>query len=160
MNNKGADETARMRRLICAFVVRIWHKTCFLMAWLIYYMRCVHLAFWWKSSISKPGAYTWNTCWNYSKYIKLSLFQEPIWHQPVKHFSLAKTITLKLKSICKKWDIWIYWISKYSIREKIDTSLYNFRWHLPAPTSERKLYWSCTKCSYSSQRPWDQHLVD
>ena len=25
-----------MRRLICAFVVRIWHKTPFLMAWLIY----------------------------------------------------------------------------------------------------------------------------
>ena len=26
MNNKGADQTARMRRLICAFVVHIWHK--------------------------------------------------------------------------------------------------------------------------------------
>ena len=25
-NNKGADQTARMRRLICAFVVRIWQK--------------------------------------------------------------------------------------------------------------------------------------
>ena len=25
-NNEGADQTARMRRLICAFVVRIWHK--------------------------------------------------------------------------------------------------------------------------------------
>ena len=24
--NKDADQTARMRRLICAFVVRIWHK--------------------------------------------------------------------------------------------------------------------------------------
>ena len=29
MNNKGADQTARMRRLICAFVVRIWHKQVF-----------------------------------------------------------------------------------------------------------------------------------
>ena len=28
-NNKGADQTARMRRLICAFVVRIWHKQVF-----------------------------------------------------------------------------------------------------------------------------------
>ena len=27
--NKGADQTARMRRLICAFVVRIWHKQVF-----------------------------------------------------------------------------------------------------------------------------------
>ena len=35
MNNKGADQTARMRRLICAFVVHIWHKTHFLMAQLI-----------------------------------------------------------------------------------------------------------------------------
>ena len=35
-NNKGTDQTARMRRLICAFVVCIWHKTHFLMAWLIY----------------------------------------------------------------------------------------------------------------------------
>ena len=32
-NNKGVDETARMRRLICTFVVRIWHKTGFLMTW-------------------------------------------------------------------------------------------------------------------------------
>ena len=28
-NNKGADQTARMRRLICAFVVHIWHKQVF-----------------------------------------------------------------------------------------------------------------------------------
>ena len=28
-NNKGADQTALMRRLICAFVVRIWHKQVF-----------------------------------------------------------------------------------------------------------------------------------
>ena len=27
--------TAQMRRLICDFVVRIWHKTGFLMTWLI-----------------------------------------------------------------------------------------------------------------------------
>ena len=27
--NKGADQTVRMRRLICAFVVRIWHKQVF-----------------------------------------------------------------------------------------------------------------------------------
>ena len=36
MNNKGADQTAWMRRLICVFVVCIWHKTHFLMARLIY----------------------------------------------------------------------------------------------------------------------------
>ena len=29
MNNKGADQTARMRRLICTFVVRIWQKQIF-----------------------------------------------------------------------------------------------------------------------------------
>ena len=29
MNNKGADQTAQMRRLICAFVVRICHKQFF-----------------------------------------------------------------------------------------------------------------------------------
>ena len=28
-NNKGADQNARMRRLICAFAVRIWHKQIF-----------------------------------------------------------------------------------------------------------------------------------
>ena len=34
-NNKGADQTARMHRLICSFVVRIWQKkTGFLMTWL------------------------------------------------------------------------------------------------------------------------------
>ena len=26
MTNKGADQTARMRRLIWAFIVRIWHE--------------------------------------------------------------------------------------------------------------------------------------
>ena len=29
MNNKGADQTAPMRRLICTFVVRIWQKQVF-----------------------------------------------------------------------------------------------------------------------------------
>ena len=29
MNTKDADQTARIRRLICAFVVRIWHKQVF-----------------------------------------------------------------------------------------------------------------------------------
>ena len=29
MNNKGADQTARMCRLICAFIVSIWHKQVF-----------------------------------------------------------------------------------------------------------------------------------
>ena len=33
MNNKGADQSARMRRLICAFVVRKWHKTHFRTTW-------------------------------------------------------------------------------------------------------------------------------
>ena len=28
-NNKGADQTAQLRRLICTFVVRIWHKQVF-----------------------------------------------------------------------------------------------------------------------------------
>ena len=31
-NNKGADQTAQMRRLICAFVVHIWHKQ--ILTWL------------------------------------------------------------------------------------------------------------------------------
>ena len=29
VNNKGADQTAQMHRLISAFVVRIWHKQVF-----------------------------------------------------------------------------------------------------------------------------------
>ena len=36
MNNKGADQTAQRRRLICTFVVRIWHKTYFCMTWPIF----------------------------------------------------------------------------------------------------------------------------
>ena len=38
MNNKGADQTAWMRRLTCAFVVHMWHKTHFLMARLKWYV--------------------------------------------------------------------------------------------------------------------------
>ena len=33
MNNKSADQTAWMRRLICTFVVRIGHKIHFRMTW-------------------------------------------------------------------------------------------------------------------------------
>ena len=47
-NNKGADQTARMRRLICAFVVRIWHKLVF--SWWGSYI--VQLDFW-KSQTSE-----------------------------------------------------------------------------------------------------------
>ena len=39
MNNKGADQSARMRRLVCAFVVRIPPKTGFLASrplWLLF----------------------------------------------------------------------------------------------------------------------------
>ena len=28
-NNKGSDQTVQMRMLICAFVVRLWHKQVF-----------------------------------------------------------------------------------------------------------------------------------
>ena len=38
-NNKGADQTVRMRRLICTFVVRIWHKIGFLMMWLNWFQH-------------------------------------------------------------------------------------------------------------------------
>ena len=53
MNNKGADQTVRMRRLICTFVVRIWHKTHFRMTWPNYYdkwlmpcSRSDHIVLW------------------------------------------------------------------------------------------------------------------
>ena len=39
---KGADQTARMRRLICAFVVRIWHKQIFSTTWLKWFCKDVN----------------------------------------------------------------------------------------------------------------------
>ena len=42
-NNKGADETVRMHRLICAFVVRIWQKQGF-EVWPIYFLTNVFTA--------------------------------------------------------------------------------------------------------------------
>ena len=39
VNNKGADQTVQMRRLMCTFVVHIWNKTHFLMAWLIWLLN-------------------------------------------------------------------------------------------------------------------------
>ena len=42
VNNKGADQTARMRRLICAFVVRIWHKQVFSWHEPQYEETCLH----------------------------------------------------------------------------------------------------------------------
>ena len=44
-SSKGSDQTARMRRLICAFAVRIWHKTHFLMVWLNYILIYLHTKF-------------------------------------------------------------------------------------------------------------------
>ena len=41
-NIKGADQTVRMFRLICIFVVRIWLKTCFLMTWLIFFKKLTY----------------------------------------------------------------------------------------------------------------------
>ena len=39
VNNKGAQQTVWMRRLICAFIVRTWHRTNFLMKWLVLDMQ-------------------------------------------------------------------------------------------------------------------------
>ena len=37
VNNKGAHQTVWMCRLNCAFVVRMWHRTNFLMKWLVFF---------------------------------------------------------------------------------------------------------------------------
>ena len=42
VNNKGTDQTVRMHRLICAFVVRIWHKTYFRMTWPIWPFKIIY----------------------------------------------------------------------------------------------------------------------
>ena len=72
MNNKGADQTAWKRRLICAFVVRIWHKEVF--SWRGSYSS-VHSSFsgisrghvsWWsryRSSIWDKHGNRWGTGW-------------------------------------------------------------------------------------------------
>ena len=40
---KGADQIVQMHRLICTIVVSIWHKTRFLMAWLMAVFNSVAL---------------------------------------------------------------------------------------------------------------------
>ena len=65
MNNKGADQTHGS--VICAFVVAIWHKACFLMMWLIF--RSVKQSKLWNTSViskkwvtenfSKPESIYW-----------------------------------------------------------------------------------------------------
>ena len=50
MNNKGADQTARMHRLICAFVVCIWQKQVF--SWRSSYSLS---SYFWKLLISDPN---------------------------------------------------------------------------------------------------------
>ena len=66
MNNKGADQTAWMRRLICAFVVRLWHKQVFFMTWLLcFFCICLSgmhyfLSFFFSSSWHHVLAVTWD----------------------------------------------------------------------------------------------------
>ena len=82
MSNNGADQTVRMRRLICAFDVRLWHKQVF--SWrgsnrdrnLWYYpVRCLQLHLNHITSKSafgnlRPGDCSANQSWNfgYSNY--------------------------------------------------------------------------------------------
>ena len=42
VNNKGTDQTVGMRRLICTFVVRMWHKAGFLITWLRRFSKWKH----------------------------------------------------------------------------------------------------------------------
>ena len=72
MNNKGADQTAWMHRLICAFVVGKWHKTHFLMAQLIW-MTKVHLNCQIYHKFPKYSD-TQNICCNHSKIWTLCLY--------------------------------------------------------------------------------------
>ena len=39
VNNKDAHQTVLMRRLVCALVVRIWHRINFLMKWLVFFVE-------------------------------------------------------------------------------------------------------------------------
>ena len=59
-NNKGADQTARMHRLICTFVVRIWHKQVF--SW-----RCSYNKHCTRHRGRKPemGMIVWKERWNF-----------------------------------------------------------------------------------------------
>ena len=50
VNNKGADQTARMHRLICIFIVRIWHKQ--VLSWHSSYIK--H-EFWTERSLTFKG---------------------------------------------------------------------------------------------------------
>ena len=51
MNNKGADQTAQMRRMICDFIVSIRHKTRFLMARLMYFENVFLCHFFSKATV-------------------------------------------------------------------------------------------------------------
>ena len=64
MNNKGADQTARMRRLVFALVVRIWHKTRFWSTWPILFYSNILLVYWFFIHIS--------TC--FSPYLTIHVF--------------------------------------------------------------------------------------
>ena len=56
-NNKGADQAARMRRVICAFVVRIWHKQVF--SWRGSYNKIV------KCDRQQPWKFRQTVIWSY-----------------------------------------------------------------------------------------------
>ena len=73
MNNKGADQTARMRRLICAFVVRILHKTHFRMTWPIWLIVEIDIK---PEQTNKPSNAYWRSpfSWDGSDSLEFSLF--------------------------------------------------------------------------------------
>ena len=82
MNNKGADQTARMRRLICTFVVRIWLKQVF--SWRGLYN--IFVDFWMSCSIIKSA--------------KLNV-------RPRK-----AQISFGICPVCSKPSLWAQWIAK------------------------------------------------
>ena len=71
VNNKGADQTAWMRRLMCTFVVCIWHKIGFLMT------RLSCIGYW---SLPLPNisssACTWGCCLRNDLFAELYLYSK------------------------------------------------------------------------------------
>ena len=67
--NKAADQTAQIHRLICVFVVRIWHKSGFLITRLIFFLKFSIKTYSNDSNGYSQHMFLWRNMENYPKLI-------------------------------------------------------------------------------------------
>ena len=133
-----------MRRLICAFVVRIWHKPCFLMARLMYfqsYVKDSNWIFWlWLLQTFVPVRFGWGE--GGIPDLSLSLRGINSWWAGCK-----------LDTFCKRKKKIFYWLSATNDTKMSHLMTKPTKWHMRPAKTQISLS-ICSVLSESSLSAW------